>query len=101
MRPNPILLQKGDNVNIMYLAQVQIIHQHSVVLSLSTVMFYQEQALERGHCRTNNTHLREGKQATISSFGLYRKGIKYMFYEKQTSNYYSSPSPPGIFPFCY
>ena len=50
-------------------------------------MFYQEQALERSHCRTNNTHLREGKQATISSLGPYRKGIKYIFYEKQTSNY--------------
>lgn len=65
MRPKPILLQKGDDANIMYLAQVQIIHQHSVVLQLTIVMFDQEQALERSHSRTNNTHLKERREATI------------------------------------
>lgn len=80
MRAKPISLQKGDDVNIMHLAQLQIIHQHSVVLELTAARFHQEQALERSHCRTNNTHLRDGKQATVSSLGLYSKGIKRAFY---------------------
>lgn len=78
MRLNPILLQKGDDVKIMYLAQVQIIHQDSVVLQFTTVMFHQEQALERSCCGTDNTHLRGGKQATGSSLGLYKHGINYV-----------------------
>lgn len=86
MRLNPILLQKGDNVKIMYLAQVQIIHQHSVVLQFTTATFHQEQALERSCRRTDNTHLSGGEQATVSSLGLYRNGIKYMIRAQQTSS---------------
>lgn len=85
MRPNPILLQKGD-VKFMYLAQIQIIHQHSVVLQFTTVMFHEEQALERSCRRTDNAHLRGGEQATLSSLGLYRNGIKYSIYAQQTSS---------------
>lgn len=70
MRLNQILLQKGDDVKITYLAQVQIIHQHSVVLQFTTVKFHQEQALERSCCRTDNTHLRGGKQGKVSSLGF-------------------------------
>lgn len=87
MRLNPILLQKGDDVKIMYLAQVQIIHQHSVFLPFSTVLFHLEQALERSCCRTDNTHLRGGEQeTTVSSLGLYRNGVKHTICALQTSS---------------
>lgn len=84
MRLNQVLLQNGNDVKIMYLAQVQIIHQHPVVLQFSTAMFHQEQALERSCRRTDNAHLR-GEQATVSSLGLYRNRIKYMICAQQTS----------------
>lgn len=85
MRLNQILLQKGNDVRIMYLAQVQIIHQYPVVLQLTTAMFHQEQALERSCRRTDNAHLRGGEQATVSALGLYRNRIKYMICAQQTS----------------
>lgn len=87
MRLNPILLQKGDDVKIIYLVQVQIIHQHSVVLQLITVMSHQEQALERSCRRTDNAHLTGGEQATTgSSLGLHRNGIQCIIHAQQTSS---------------
>lgn len=73
MRPQPILLQKGEDVSIMYLAQVQIIYQHSAVLQLTAAGFYHKQALERSRCWADNAHLKGTRQRDSAPM-LWEKG---------------------------